>query len=202
MWKVREGGMSSRACTRFGVVKTRVLRGVALVASLGFAGWIAHAVFRSFAPVASAFSGNGEIVDFGFWTYPRYRVTLPSVRAGASGTYVYSFRGLPRSEYWFGFVVADPPAGNTTEALAQAMVLGVNVRDDRGDVLCELRRPLADWVRSWSQTRTMFWHEQCRHLRMRADRTYTVTLTVESEVRDLSGITFAPVFEGGGNETP
>jgi hypothetical protein len=157
-------------------------------------GWYAYS--------GGAFSGDGELTDTGFWSHPRYHLTLPGVRVDADKTCEFSFRGLPVTHFLFGLALEDVANSGALDTIAARISVNVELRDDRGEVLCAARARLNEWTRSWSQTRVLYWHEQCRDFVTRPDRRYRLVLKVEGVGGSSSAIRLIPVLEGGGNETP
>ena len=169
---------------------------------LGFGCWILWKLVEWYAYSGRAFSGDGELTDTGFWSRPRYHLTLPEVRVGADGTCTFSFRGMPVAHFWFGLALDDVAQSDALDDLADRIRVNVELRDDRGKLLCATRAPMKAWARSWSQKRVLYWHEQCRDFVTRPDRRYTLVLTVEGDEGSSSAIRLSPILEGGGNETP
>ena len=70
---------------------------------LGFGCWTLWKLVEWYAYSGRAFSGDGELTDTGFWSRPRYHLTLPEVRVGADGTCTrFRFGGCP--SHIFGLV--------------------------------------------------------------------------------------------------
>ena len=159
-------------------------------------------LFRMCVYSPNAFSGDGEFSDTGFWSYPRYHLVLPKIQSGADKIYTFSFRGVPRESFYLGLAVADPGHSRLSENVKSSITIGVKLRDERGNTLCEVRSPLTAWTESWSVTRVLFWNVRCRSLELRRDCSYTVQLTIEADDRSLAPIVFVPILEGGGIETP
>jgi hypothetical protein len=156
---------------------------------------------QRYAYTVRGFSGDGQITDTGFWSYPRYHVALPRIRIGENKTYTFSFQGVPREHLGFGLNLDDLQQHVALQAIKDKIKLGVRLQDNRGNVLCEVSAPLGQWREAWSQTRVYYWHDQCRDCLTRPDCSYTVTLTVEGAPENVAPILLTPILEGGGNET-
>ena len=159
-------------------------------------------LLRIYFYTPSAFSGDGEINDTGFWSYPRYHLVLPRIQSGGGKTYAFSFRGVPRGRFGLGLALDDPRQSPVPEKVKSSITIGAKLHDRRGNTLCDVRSPLTAWTESWSRTRVLFWNAQCRSLELRPDCSYVVELTIEADDHSLAPILFIPVLEGGGNETP
>jgi hypothetical protein len=175
---------------------------VLLITSFGVATWFIGKLLRPFAYKVSEFSGDGRIVDSGVWSYPRYRLKFPEIVVAESKGYAFSFRGAPPETFTLGLELVDPAQSNALEAVKQRVTIGLRLQDKQSRVLCELHSNLADWRRSWSQTKVLYWHEHCRDFVLSSHRTYSLTLTVEPSDRDLPAVLLVPILEGGGNEMP
>jgi hypothetical protein len=120
---------------------------VALLICLGIGIWLLYAIRGYLANGASAFSGDGEIKDTGFWTYPRYHILLPRIPANKSGTHTFSFRGVPHSDSTF-VLVADAAQAQALADASESITIGVRLLDGLGKTLCQVRRPLTQWKKA------------------------------------------------------
>lgn len=148
------------------------------------------------------FSGDGEISDLGFWSYPRYRIAMPSVRLGGVASHRFTLRGLPPKSLCFGLVLDDTSTGDLLESLKGAVNVSLKVQDEHGKLLCRVEAPLGKWVRMWSQTEIMYWHEQSRDLATDPRSTYTIDLLVDGKAPPGSVISMTPTLQGGGIDLP
>jgi hypothetical protein len=141
------------------------------------------------------FSGDGNISDAGYWSYPRYSVNLPTISLSESGKHRFSFSGLPSGRMTFML---------RTNGTGQSVPSGsveVTLVDDTGQTVFRVSGPLSEWERAESQMAFEYWHPAARDQPIRNDRSYTLDVVVTGD--SVSGAVVArPCLVGGGNELP
>jgi hypothetical protein len=157
--------------------------------------WKLHYTVRSF-------SGDGQITDTGFWSYPRYHITFPDIRIGEKETYTFSFRGAPPVHVSFALRLRDTAQLSVLHSLGEKLTIGMRLQDLSGNTLCDARSSLVHWVESTSSTDVEYWHEACRDIALRRSHTYVLTVTVEGGRSEKRSTLLTPVLEGGGTELP
>jgi hypothetical protein len=149
-----------------------------------------------------AYTGDGQITDTGFWSYPRYHVEFANVAINERSRATFSFRGVPAEA--FTFVLRTGSAADTCllKDNLDKITVQVSLKDDHGNLICEASGTLRTWNLASSLDKAELWHDRCRDVRLSPRVAYTLALSVDPRANDLPSIRLKPVLEGGGNELP
>ena len=152
-----------------------------------------------------AFSGDGQITDTGFWSYPRYHVEFRNVPINERSTTKFSFSGVPAEAFSFKLRIGSAADSRLLEdnldKILDKITVRVSLKDQHGNVICEASDSLRKWYLTSSQIKECFWHNRCRDVRLSHTAAYTLEVKVDPAATDLPKILLKPVLEGGGNET-
>ena len=148
-------------------------------------------------------SGDGKIVDLGFWTYPRYIVTFPRFEVANSTRTVFRVKGLPRDPMTFSLVAVLPDRSESfaTVGLNGDWTFKVRILDDHGQEVYGITAPLSEWHMTRFTDASSLWHESLSDLSFSPDREYLIEIQISGS-QTSSGVFLEPRLAGGGNELP
>jgi hypothetical protein len=153
---------------------------------------------------ASRYRGDGAITDRGFWSYPRYRISLPPMDLKADRPHLYKLRGTPPVPLTLVLEVVGPRPLEEKDLDALSSVgtrVSVTITDDHGKAVVSASGPLNEWVLTRGNQYAAFWHRDWVARRLRQGTTYTLTVSAGGGSA-TPPLEIAPTLEGGGNELP
>ena len=156
---------------------------------------------------SATFTSEGSIADFGFFSYPRYRVTFPAFDAQNEPRKSLMFTGAPASQMTFGLVITNVAGrvGIARPSLVEEWgpsVLDVTIESASGAPVAQVRATVREWVLAQSVDRLKLWHPKLRGLPFTQSDRYRITIDI-SELNPKAGrLVLQPGLEGGGNELP
>lgn len=155
------------------------------------------------------FLGDGQLVDHGAWSYPRYEAIFPPFNPLSQSSLTLKCKGIPSDTMTFGLRVARP-TDTSNEAFFSnpkwaAVVLDVKI--EKGDSaspirVAEANAPVSEWSQSRSISQTTLWHEKLRDLSFDGNSWYTINIRFLGVDLGNQPVSLIAVLEGGGNETP
>lgn len=156
---------------------------------------------------SAPFSGDGTFEDWGFWSYPRYRVVFPKIDLTAGTNHVLTFRGMPRTKLFFDLRLDGLPKDQTKmdnfELLRETGArLRVDIRTAEGKAFGEANDLLTNWVVTKGITYWQVWHTNLWKLEFDGRTTYSIRIELLHAPREVAPLTVIPKFRGGGLETP
>jgi hypothetical protein len=84
-----------------------------------------------------SFKGPGTVSDSGFFSYYRYHFRFsPPLPLHEPGTQTYNFRGMPKDDMIVWFAITPFRYTEYKKLRSLTTVLSVEVRDDRGTLIC------------------------------------------------------------------
>lgn len=146
-------------------------------------------------------SGDGKIVDLGFWSYPRYIVSFPHFVVANSNRTSFRVKGLPRDPMTFSLesVLPDRSKSFATVGLNGDWIFAVRILDDHGQEVYGITAPLSEWKMMRSTDASCLWHESLRDLSFSPNSEYVIEIQVSGS-QTSSGVFLEPRLAGGGNE--
>ena len=163
-----------------------------------------------------SFRGPATVSDSGIFSYYRYHFRfLPAVPLDKAGKRTYTFRGLPKDpmDVLFGIEPFDFHDLELMKSLHT--MLEVQLRDDRGILLCSASGSLSEslrgmanknddhWVLAYGGGTAEFWRPSCTDLEFRRGRAFSLVVAVENvDPRTPTGLSIQPSILGGGIELP
>ncbi len=153
------------------------------------------------------FSGDGVVVDSGFWSYPRYSIAFDPLDPTNGADRTYKFTGTPGAKMTFGFVVVSDSGRADAKTLFRSsetdwMSLDVKITKEGGATVASTKAALKDWQFSESPQRIMLWHDKLRDVNFDRRSVYRINIDVSGVAAATNALRLRPVLEGGGNETP
>jgi hypothetical protein len=167
-------------------------------------------VFSLTACSMHRFSGNGTLVDRGYWSLtPRYKVSLkPEITLRDDGDYSYQFSGMPRESLSLEFLVI--PFATEPDIRATVASLEVDLRGEAGKPVCSFRQTLADIKVNQVLNEGVgavggraLWDRACLDIRFDPKLSYQLMAKVSGiPPGQTATYRLVPQFSGGGHELP
>src|SRR5262245_45787194 len=89
-------------------MKQRRLIGMVLaVLAIALGVWLLSLIAFRMRYGPASFTGDGRLSDDGFWTYPRYRISFPSVSLNRSTNRSFQIQNFPSVPWTFGLRIHD-----------------------------------------------------------------------------------------------
>ena len=156
-----------------------------------------------------AYRGDGIITDGGFWSYPRYRISMPGVLLTETQQHVYFLEAVPTAKFMFGLQVLNvsvqgreaPPDGFESIRKNLSVAVAVKITDDRGETLYACFAAVQKWQLSVSSDRTYLWLDGY-DIKLKRGRRYRIDLDLAAESVNGSRVLVEPFLAGGGSELP
>lgn len=180
---------------------------------------ITAAFFNACVPYRkSNFHGPATITDSGFSSEYRYHFGFfPSLSLRKAGTETYQFRGMPKEPMTISLSV-EPFAFNDYSKIASLKtMLSVDLRDDRGAVLCSGEGRLSEasrggperhaggysnndhWILAAGGHDAEFWRPSCRGVKFDRSHSYVLSVAVSQVDPSTPEISITPSIDSGGN---
>jgi hypothetical protein len=168
-----------------------------------------------------SFKGPGTVSDSGFFSYYRYHFRFsPPLPLHEPGTQTYNFRGMPKDDMIVWFAITPFRYTEYKKLRSLTTVLSVEVRDDRGTLICGGAGALSEslcgmpeaeghgkwkedfWVLASGASDAEFWRPGCTNVKFKRGRSYTLNVKVDQIDPRTPEISITPWIDGGGNELP
>ncbi len=156
----------------------------------------------------SRFRGDGVISDSGFWSYPRYHISLAPIPLFEAGAHKFSLTGLPPEEM---SLILDVPGKAEKDRVILSKLknkIDASVVDDKGHVVCKASGFISDgitengWIITSSDSSAALYQKACVDMSVHRGRTYVLTVSLSDVDSDSKTIYLRPYLSGGGNELP
>ena len=153
------------------------------------------------------FSGDGVMIDKGFWSYPRYVITFDAFDPRTQPRITLKCNGPPRASMTLGLVVVPQGRNEDAEAMLRSTkwgraILSVKVMKEDGKLVAEARGPFEKWVIAISSQHRELWHENLRDVPFKPGLAYRIIIEVSGVDTGDPPLVLRPVLEGGGSERP
>jgi hypothetical protein len=183
------------------LTKSQILAGLAVLTLTFFL--VSMLAFLMFVP-ASRLGGDGRLVDRGFWSSRyRYTITFPRLIVSEGGKHTFVCKGVPWESWVFSLRAVDLEREPALERVG-GVIAAFRLTDANGRVLCEVERPLRDWILQSSPGNTeltQFWAFETRDLAMHPGVEYTLSITLKNSA-GVGPIELEPMLEAGGWRWP
>jgi hypothetical protein len=158
---------------------------------------------------APRFSGDGRLSDNGFFSYPRYVLTLPDMPLYESGERRFHLQGLPNEEMTLLlYVKGSSGSGEERSRLTKLPVsIDAVLTDSHGKEVCKATGRPADsnedgiWV-LMSGGDAAYWLWRCNHVQTNSNESYNLLIRVVGAAQSDQKVVVTPIFNGGGLELP
>ena len=153
-----------------------------------------------------SYSGDGQITDSGFWSYPRYDITFPHIPLRDTKTYTFVSTGLPPVPLTLQLRVmgkADLDTLKRSNTWIEFRFIEVD-GSPAGITICHGGGFLKDWILTYSPVGlkdSKYWHPDFRNIKVKRREEYVVYLYVKNMDPKISRISLEPFLTGGGNES-
>ncbi len=168
-----------------------------------------------------SFNGPATVTDSSFFSYYRYHFRFsPSLSLREKSEQSYRFHGMPKDPMMVWFAVAPFKFGDYEKVQSLTTVLSVELRDDRGTLVCSGTSPLSDslrgvpeadgqgkwnddhWVLAAGANDAEFWRPGCGGVKFKRGRSYTLNVKLDRIDPRTPEMSITPWIDGGGNELP
>ena len=154
--------------------------------------WIYVVLFRRF----SCYLGDGSMVDMGFWSYPRYRISFSESAIDNSYDRSFQIVDLPNVKWTFGLIIKP------TVSLRKNISVSVVVLDSSERIVCDLSDTLDAWEFSYSINESFYYHPRFREIAFGKSGPFTMHLVITDSGDSRYGQVVTPFCQGGGSELP
>jgi len=153
---------------------------------------------------------EGIFTDSGFWSYPRYNLSLDTFVNGKDASKTIEVSGLPSCKMLLGLRLVEDrldvgPLRKHDELKSKfeldKIVIRVRIVDGSGNEVYTSTSPLSDWSLSSSTTETYFWHERFS-FKLNSWKEYSISIRLQNKNEKVDLPRLAAFIRGGGSELP
>jgi len=156
-----------------------------------------------------AYRGDGTITDSGFWTHPRYCISMPEILLTETQQIAYSLKNVPRADFGFCLQVQSinvqgrrvPPDNFETVRNDLSVAIVITITDAQGNTVYASSSSLQQWQMAKSIDRTYLWLDGYV-IRLEHGQRYRLEFDVTVERASGAHVIVKPFLVGGGSELP